>query len=54
MSVADIAQSRIDIYADPRVKLGKVPDTIITCKHFVEAVEKSEIVWKYSIIYPYK
>ena len=40
MSVADIAQSRIDIYADPRVKLGKVPDTIITCKHFVEAVEK--------------
>jgi hypothetical protein len=40
MSVADIAQSRIDIYSDPRAKLGKVPDTIITCKHFVEAVEK--------------
>ena len=40
MSVADISTSRIDIYADPRAKLGKVPDTIITCKHFVEAVER--------------
>ncbi len=39
MSVADISTSNIDIYSDPRAKLGKVPDTIITCKHFVDAVE---------------
>ena len=40
MSVAESKQSNIDIYADPRAKLGKVPDTIITCKNFIEAVEK--------------
>lgn len=33
-------QSNIDIYNDPRLKINKVPDTIITCKNFVEAVEK--------------
>lgn len=32
--------ANIDIYSDPRAKLGKVPDTIITCNHFIEAVEK--------------
>ena len=31
----------IDIYSDPRQKLGKVPDTIITCKDFIAAVEKN-------------
>jgi hypothetical protein len=40
MSVADIAASNIDIYTDPRVKIGKREDTLITCKYFVEAVEK--------------
>ena len=40
MSVAEQQQSNIDIYSDPRAKIGKVPDTIITCKHFIEAVEK--------------
>lgn len=40
MSVAEQQQSNIDIYSDPRAKIGKVPDTIITCKNFIEAVEK--------------
>lgn len=40
MSVAEQQQSNIDIYSDPRVKIGKVPDTIITCRNFIEAVEK--------------
>ena len=31
----------IDLYSDPRAKLGKVPDTIITCRDFIEAVEKN-------------
>lgn len=30
----------IDLYSDPRVKSGKAPDTIITCRDFIEAVEK--------------
>lgn len=33
-------KTSIDIYSDPRVKLGKMPDTIITCKDFISAVEK--------------
>lgn len=40
MSVAEQQQSNIDIYTDPRGKIGKIPDTIITCKHFIEAVER--------------
>lgn len=31
----------IDLYADPRAKIGKMPDTIITCKEFLDAVEKN-------------
>lgn len=31
LSVADVQSSNIDIYTDPRVKLNKVPDTIVTC-----------------------
>jgi len=38
MSVSDMSTSNIDIYTDPRK--NKAPDTIITCKSFVEAVEK--------------
>ena len=34
-------EANIDIYSDPRSKIGKMPDTIITCKHFIEAVERS-------------
>lgn len=32
--------ANIDIYTDPREKIKCAPDTIITCKHFLEAVEK--------------
>lgn len=43
MSVADTKQSNIDIYSDPRTKLGKAPlDTIITCKDFISAVENDK------------
>lgn len=43
MSVADTKQSNIDIYTDPRTKLGKAPvDTIITCKDFIAAVENDK------------
>ena len=41
MSLADQKASNIDIYTDPRAKIGKAPDTIITCKDFIEAVEKN-------------
>lgn len=40
MSVEEMRTASIDIYSDPRAKLGKVPDTIITCNYFIEAVEK--------------
>jgi hypothetical protein len=41
MTVDQSKESNIDIYADPRSKVGKAPvDTIITCQHFVKAVEK--------------
>ena len=32
--------ANIDIYTDPREKIKCAPDTIITCKWFLEAVEK--------------
>ena len=31
----------IDLYSDPRAKIGKAPDTIITCRDFLDAVEKN-------------
>ena len=40
MTVEQAKQTNIDIYQDPRSKIGKMPDTIITCKNFIEAVEK--------------
>jgi len=40
LTVEQQKQTNIDIYADPRAKIGKMPDTIITCKHFIETVEK--------------
>ena len=40
MTVEQAKTANIDIYSDPRAKLGKVPDTIITCNNFIEAVEK--------------
>ena len=31
----------IDLYTDPRAKVGKAPDTILTCRDFLDAVEKN-------------
>ena len=43
MTVADTKASNIDIYTDPRQKLGTAPsDTIITCKDFIIAVENDK------------
>lgn len=40
MTTESQKESNIDIYTDPRTKTGKAPDTIITCQHFIKAVEK--------------
>ena len=42
LSLDDQKLQNIDIYSDPRAKIGKMPDTIITCKNFIEAVEQSK------------
>ena len=42
LTVGQEKTTNIDIYSDPRAKLGKAPDTIITCKHFIEAVEANK------------
>ena len=41
LSLDDAKQANIDIYSDPRAKIGKMPDTIITCRDFIDAVENS-------------
>lgn len=41
LALEDTRQLAIDLYSDPRAKLGRVPDTIITCRDFLEAVEKN-------------
>ncbi len=41
MSLEDNRGMNIDLYTDPRSKLGNAPDTIITCKNFLDAVEKN-------------
>jgi hypothetical protein len=40
LSLEDNRGINIDLYADPRSKSGKAPDTIITCRDFIDAVEK--------------
>lgn len=40
LALEDNRSMAIDLYSDPRVKIGKAPDTIITCKNFIDAVEK--------------
>lgn len=40
LSLEDNRGLAIDLYSDPRAKAGKAPDTIITCRDFLEAVEK--------------
>lgn len=49
MAVADEAdQRKIDLYRDPREGTDKMPpDTIITCKHFLEAVESELYGWRW-------
>lgn len=42
LSLEDKKTANIDIYSDPRQKIGKVPDTIITCKTFIDAVENNQ------------
>ena len=41
MALGDVKASNIDVYTDPRSKKGNMPDSIITCKQFLEAVEKN-------------
>ena len=41
MSIEQSKQANIDVYQDPRAKKGCMPDTIITCKDFLQAVEKN-------------
>ena len=40
MTLEEQRHASIDVYSDPRAKVGKMPDTIITCRDFIEAVEK--------------
>jgi len=42
LALEDNRSMAIDLYTDPRAKIGKAPDTIITCKNFIEAVEKEQ------------
>lgn len=46
-TTGEAKQAKIDIYTDPREKLGKMPDTIITCKNFLEAVESEMYGYKW-------
>ncbi len=41
LSLEDNRGMAIDLYSDPRAKIGKAPDTIITCRDFLDAVEKN-------------
>ena len=42
LSLDDARQQSINLYEDPRLKIGKAPDTIITCKDFLRAVEQEK------------
>ena len=38
----------MDLYKDPRMGTDKMPqDTIITCKHFMDAVEDEKYGWRW-------
>jgi len=41
MSIEEQKHASIDLYSDPRAKIGKMPDTIITCRDFLDAVERN-------------
>ena len=39
---------KMDLYKDPRMGTDKMPqDTIITCKHFMDAVEDEKYGWRW-------
>ena len=40
LTLGDNRELALDLYSDPRAKTTGVPDTIITCRDFLEAVEK--------------
>lgn len=48
LTLEDNREMKIDLYSDPRAKLGKAPDTIITCREFIEAVEKELYGFKWN------
>lgn len=37
--------TKIDYYVDPRAGTDKMPDTIVTCRDFVKAVETENYGW---------
>lgn len=42
------ASQQINFYADPRMGTENMPeDTIITCKHFLDAVEDEKYGWRW-------
>ena len=42
------ASQQINFYADPRTGTENMPeDTIITCKHFLDAVEYQKYGWRW-------
>ena len=41
LTLEDNRGMAIDLYSDPRAKIGKMPDTIITCREYLDAVERN-------------
>lgn len=41
LSLEDNRSMAIDLYTDPRTKINKAPDSIITCRSFLDVVEKN-------------
>lgn len=43
-----VASQKVNLYSDPRMGTDKMPqDTIITCKHFLDAVEAELYGWRW-------
>ena len=41
LTLEDTRSMAINLYEEPRQKTGRVPDTIITCRDFIDAVERN-------------
>jgi len=41
------SNKEINLYQDPRFGGENMPDTIITCLHFLEAVEEDKYGWRW-------